>query len=192
MIRTSPDNSTTCTISSGGLLCGAEKMAHSQLWWTARQAAGGQGRIPPFTESLRRWSGVMIDAILAFHEDMTRLPGPQARFWQARLALFTDQSLRPITGGLPARRWLVHARHRTQAHASPARDRQLYQSWVPHLVAAVLELMRQTATAAAHITRTRQAFATAAYLQQARHNLQHACRHLNQPGMPGNIPHRAQ
>ncbi|WP_371666647.1 hypothetical protein OG985_46000 [Streptomyces sp. NBC_00289] len=176
-----PDNAGSCTTAASGMPCGAEDAARSQLWWTVHQAAGGPGRMPAHTDRLRRWSGLLIDALLAFHDDMTRLPGSQARIWQLRLALTTEQRLRPVTGGIPAHRWLVHARHRTQTRPNPTLDRRLYQSWIPHLVAAVRDLINETAAAIAHTANTEQDPATTVHLLQARHILQHTCRHLNRP-----------
>ncbi|WP_324788333.1 hypothetical protein [Streptomyces sp. H51] len=130
---------------------------------------------------------MMIDAILAFHDDLAELPGPHARSWQLGLASATERCLRPLTGGLPARRWLVHARHRTQTRPHPTLDRQIYESWIPHLTAALRGLIGEAAAAAGQAKRARQP-AAMTHLLRARHNLQHACRHLNQRGRSDNVP----
>ncbi|WP_406053926.1 hypothetical protein OG462_42940 [Streptomyces sp. NBC_01077] len=137
--------------------------------------------MPPSTEDLRQWSGVLIDGLIAYRDDVIRLSGQQAGFWQMRLILAIEKYLQPVLGGLPARRWLVHARHRTHARPGPAVDRQLYQVWVPHLVFTVREIIAETAVVAARAIRADEEPVTAAHLLQARHTLQHACRRLNDP-----------
>ncbi|MGW8355505.1 hypothetical protein [Streptomyces wedmorensis] len=170
-----------CATITGGATCAAEEVARSQLWWTARLAAGGSDHLPVLVDTLRRWSGVLIDALLAFHDGMAHPPGPEARFWQRHLAMSTEERLQPVTGGLPAHRWLVHARHRTQIRPHPTHDRQLYHSWIPHLVDAVRGLIGDIAAIVAHLVRTGQDPATTTQLLQARHTLQHSCRNLNRP-----------
>ncbi|MCX2185729.1 hypothetical protein KV205_35280 [Streptomyces sp. SKN60] len=176
-----PRNAVICPTIAGGAACAAEEAARSQLWWTAHLAAGGSGHVSVHVDTLRRWSGVLIDALLAFHDNMTHLPGPEARFWQRHLVTSTEERLQPVTSGLLIRRWLVHARHRTQSRIYPRHDKQLYQSWVPHLVVAVRDLIGDIAAIVAHMIHTGQDPATIAHLRQARHILQHACCHLNRP-----------
>ncbi len=183
MIDTPSGHTATCS-TSASRRCGVEEAAHNQLWWTACKAAGGPGRVPPPTDDLRRWCGQLIDAILAFSHDIARLPGPCTRFWQSQLTLIIENGLSSVTGGLPAHRWLVHARQRTQTRPHPSLDRRLYQHWIQTLVTVVRDLISQAGTAAAHPARTRPD-PTATHLLQARHTLQHACRRLNQPKESG-------
>ncbi|MGW8358052.1 hypothetical protein [Streptomyces wedmorensis] len=117
---------------------------------------------------------------------MTRLSGPHARFWRLRLAMIADQHLRSVAGGLPADRWLVHAYHRTRARPHPTLDRQLYQTWLPHLTATARDLINHSAAAAVHATRIQRHTPAATHLLQARHTLQHTCLHLTTtPSSPG-------
>ncbi|MFE5549930.1 hypothetical protein ACFQ71_40025 [Streptomyces sp. NPDC056534] len=127
---------------------------------------------------------MLIDALLTFHDDMMHLTGGHACLWQRRLALVTEQNLRGLTNGLPSPRWLVHARHRTQTRPVHTLDRRLYEAWIPQLVAAVSDLISQTAAAAAQSTHTWNDTATTARLLRARHGLQHACLRLNLPNQP--------
>lgn len=172
-----PEAPEGCTPAASGGRCELETAARSQLWWVARQAVSGPGQVPSHADTLRRWSRLLIDALLAFHSDLPDLPNPQARLWRLRLDQTIERRLKPVTGGLPARQWLVHAHHRTQSRPHPARDRQLYQSWIPYLVAVARDLIGETAAAARHTARTGDS-ATTTHLLQARHALQHACHHL--------------
>lgn len=165
-----------CRAAATGPRCQAAKAAPSQLWWTARQAIETPDRKPAQTDDLRRWASVLIDGLLTFEEDVNAFQGRQARLWQLQMTHSVQQHLRPISGDLPAHRWLIHARHRTQVRPGAAVDRDLYLLWVPHLVEAVRDLVGRTAAAAAH---SDDGTAMSTHLMHARHGLLHACQFLN-------------
>ncbi|MFF2363842.1 hypothetical protein ACFVU0_14170 [Streptomyces sp. NPDC058122] len=177
--RTPSAHSRTCHTRPHGVACEVDAAARYQLWWTAQQSAGRSERPPVQADHLRQWAGVLIDALLGFDDDMLRLPGPQADVWQRRLAFSTRHRLSPITGNLPTRRWLVHARQRTQIRLALPTDRRLYQLWVPHLVEAVRGLVVQSAAAAAQSRQSEEDPGVTAHLLNARHDLLHACQDLN-------------
>ncbi|MCX5233401.1 hypothetical protein [Streptomyces sp. NBC_00233] len=161
--------------------CLAGQLASQQLDWLTKSLTDSPVRVPAQTDTLRRWTGCLIDAAIDFHDDVARLPGQHALHWRHQLVLVTEERLRTITGPLSVLRWLVHARHRTQIRgAAPTLDRQLYRTWLPHLIAAVCDLISYSAAAAAQATLSGQEPATAAHLLQAHHTLQHACLRLNQ------------
>ncbi|MET8412947.1 hypothetical protein ABZV34_33595 [Streptomyces sp. NPDC005195] len=170
--------SRSCRARSTGVGCEAEVAAGYQLWWTAQQAAEQPGRPPAQADHLRQWAGILIDALLGFEEDMAQFPGRHADIWRQRMSSSTRQRLHPITENLPTARWLVHARHRTQIRLPLSADRRLFLLWVSHLAEAVHGLVDQTAAAAAQSKQSSDPVLTA-YLLNVRHNLLHACQHLN-------------
>jgi hypothetical protein len=176
MPSTKPGGEFICGITT----CGAEEAAHVQLWWTDCHATDAPGRVPALTDHLRRWSSMLIDAILDFHNNMKALGGPHGHEWQQQMLLATEECLQPVTHGLPAHHWLVHARHRTQTRTSPSRDRRLFKAWTPHLVAAARDLIGQSGAAAAQVVRSGNDQVTATHLLRARHALLHACSRLLQ------------
>ncbi|MEU0785404.1 hypothetical protein ABZ341_27960 [Streptomyces sp. NPDC006173] len=177
--KASPVRSRFCHARSSGVACDAEAAARYQLWWTAQQAAEQAGRPPAQADHLRQWAGVLIDALLAFEDDMAQFPGPHADIWRQRMSLSTRHRLQPITENLAAKRWLVHARHRTQIRLPLSTERRLFLLWVSHLAEAVLGLIGQTAAAAAQSRKSGGDPGVTAYLLNVRHNLLHACQHLN-------------
>ncbi|MEU4171765.1 hypothetical protein AB0F46_33400 [Streptomyces sp. NPDC026665] len=178
-LRTSSAHSRTCHARPNGVACDVDASARYQLWWTAQQAAGRTERSPVQADHLRQWAGILIDALLGFDDDMLRFPGQDAEVWRRRISFSTRHRLSPITGNLPTRRWLVHARHRTQIRLPLPTDRRLYLLWVPHLVEAVRRLVEQTAAAAAQSRQSGEDPGVTAHLLTARHNLLHACQNLN-------------
>lgn len=182
--KASPVHSGFCHARSSGVACDAEAAARYQLWWTAQQTAERAGRPPAQADHLRQWAGVLIDALLAFDDGMARFPGPHADIWRQRMSSSTRHHLQPLTESLPTQRWLVHARHRTQIRLPLSTDRRLFLLWVSHLAEAVLGLIGQTAAAAAQSRQSGGPLEVTAYLLKVRHNLLHACQHLNRHG-PG-------
>ncbi|MFE4698764.1 hypothetical protein ACWCPD_33405 [Streptomyces sp. NPDC001935] len=178
-LGTSSARSRTCPARLQNVACDVDAAARHQLWWTAQQTAGQPERPPVQADHLRQWAGVLIDALLGFDDDIQRLPGPQADVWRRRMSFSTRHRLSPVTGNLPTRRWLVHARQRTHIRLALPTDRRLYQLWVPHLVDAVRGLVGQSAAAAAQSRRSEEDPGVTAHLLNARHNLLHACLHLN-------------
>ncbi|MFD8079955.1 hypothetical protein ACFV3E_46160 [Streptomyces sp. NPDC059718] len=175
----------TSACTAGGQPCQAEHRAPLQLWWIARRMLDTSGYTTAQTDDLRRWAGILIDALLVFQEQTAHLPGSHGHHWQRQLAATTQQRLRPVTGRLDARIWLVHARHRTQTRPDPTLDRRLYRTWIPHLCTAVRALIADSGTAA---VQAKHDPATASRLLQARHTLQHACHRLNANTHPSPKP----
>ncbi|MGW3917199.1 hypothetical protein ACWEBX_37760 [Streptomyces sp. NPDC005070] len=178
-VRTSSAHSHTCPARPHGVACDVDAAARYQLWWTAQQTAGRPERPPVQADHLRQWAGVLIDALLGFDDDMRHFPGQEADAWRRRMSFSTRHRLSLITGNLPTRRWLVHARQRTQIRLPLPTDRRLYLLWVPHLVEAVRSLVGQTAAAAAQSRQSGEDPGITAHLLNTRHNLLHACQHLN-------------
>ncbi|MFE8013949.1 hypothetical protein ACFU3O_14550 [Streptomyces antibioticus] len=177
--KASPVRSRICPTRSNGAACDIERVARHHLWSTAQKAAGRTGGPPAQADDLRQWAGILIDALLGFEDDMARCPGSDAGTWRRRMSSCARYHLHPLTGSLPTERWLVHARHRTQIRHPLPVDRRLFQFWVSHLVQAVGALVAQSAAAAEQSARSGENRRVSTHLLNARHDLLHACRHLN-------------